>query len=352
MTIITPHSATFPLRAACTRLRELANDRGQWLGLRVYSRCMRVSVLLVLAVGCGNVTVTPDGPPPIDMPPDLGPHRHYVMDRQTVDVTANSLDVDGDGNIDNQLGSALSALGSQGFDVKGATNSSVDHGALILLLDLQVPDLGSATAARFTTFEGQNPQPPACGGASDVVCRQHLAGTASFDISPSSPNEPPLAGINAGGEHVSVGPGKLRIQLAPLGTTLSIDLVAAHAELKDITDTTLGNSIIAGGITEADVDGKFIPAAAQSFEAIVVRDCVNSGGTPPDCGCVAGSSGSSLLNLFDTAPQDCRIVEDEVRSNSLIQSLLAPDLTLEGGVRALSFGFSFTAVRGEFTQPN
>jgi hypothetical protein len=42
------------------------------------------------------------------------------------------------------------------------------------------------------------------------------------------------------------------------------------------------------------------------------------------------------------------ITLDEIRNNSLIQSLLAPDVTLEGQP-ALSLGFGVTAVKAAFT---
>jgi len=89
-----------------------------------------------------------------------------------------------------------------------------------------------------------------------------------------------------------------------------------------------------------------------NFMAAVVRDCTNLA-SPPGCGCVAGSTGKTSLDLFDGgvvgSPKDCAISVAEVRENSLIQSLLAPDLTLPGGQNALSIGIKVEAVSGTFT---
>ena len=355
MTIVTPHATPQHLRTARSRLHERAHDRGHRAVFRVYSGPMRLAVGFVLVVGCGNVTATPDAPvvdmPMIDM--FLGAHRHFVMDHQTVpannaEAKANSLDVDGDGDTDNQFGNVLAALSGQGFDVKMPTNTAVDQAAIVLLFDLQAPDLTTAAAAAFTSYFGTNPQPPACADPSDTLCRHHLDGTATFALSPSSPLDPPLTGAIAAGVYQG-GPGKLPIQVAPIGPTMPLELVGARVKLSNLTDTTIGTGIIAGGIPAVDVDSKIIPSAATAFEAMVTRDC-SSTTTPPSCGCIAGSQGSTAIGLFDTSPQDCRIVEDEVRNNALIQALLAPDVTLEGEP-ALSFGFGFTAVRGEFTPP-
>ncbi|MGE5186314.1 MAG: hypothetical protein ACM31C_29870 [Acidobacteriota bacterium] len=51
----------------------------------------------------------------------------------------------------------------------------------------------------------------------------------------------------------------------------------------------------------------------------------------------------ALVALFDTSPKDCTISLTEVQNNSLIKSLLAPDVTIENQP-ALSFGMQVTAV--------
>lgn len=104
--------------------------------------------------------------------------------------------------------------------------------------------------------------------------------------------------------------------------------------------------MIAGALSQAEVDTKFIPALHQNAVVQVMADC--TGTIPPDCGCAAGSTGRTYLNLFDTTPKNCAISLEEVRNNTLIQSLLAPDVTIEGQT-ALSFGFGVSAVKAAYT---
>src|SRR5262245_4278844 len=220
---------------------------------------MRGPALLVFVLGCGNVTSPPDGPPapPPDMP-NLGAHRHYVMDRQAIPTTSaeiavNSLDLDGDGMTDNQLCQAFSTLASQGFDVASATKTAVDRGTVILLFDLQSADLATAATATFTTLHGFAPIPAPCVSASDVVCRQHLGGTGAFNAeSPST--APPLAGAISGGV-LTGGPGKLTIEAAPLGAPVSLELIGARVKVSDITDTTIGGGVLGGAIPPRQQDG-------------------------------------------------------------------------------------------------
>jgi hypothetical protein len=49
-------------------------------------------------------------------------------------------------------------------------------------------------------------------------------------------------------------------------------------------------------------------------------------------------------------PKDCTISVSEVAQNSLIQSLLAPDVMIDG-VEALSVGVSASAVHAAFADP-
>ena len=65
------------------------------------------------------------------------------------------------------------------------------------------------------------------------------------------------------------------------------------------------------------------------------------------CGCMSGSTGKTILNLFDTMPKNCAVTVEEIKNNSLIQSLLAPDVTIDGKT-ALSLGIKATTVKGTF----
>ena len=72
-------------------------------------------------------------------------------------------------------------------------------------------------------------------------------------------------------------------------------------------------------------------------------------GEPP-CGCVKHSRADLLQGLFDRPPVDCRVSVDEVANNTIVQSLLAPDLKIDGE-HFLSFGVGVDLVRARFTAP-
>jgi hypothetical protein len=129
------------------------------------------------------------------------------------------------------------------------------------------------------------------------------------------------------------------------GSPLVLDLVGARVKMSMLGANGIGTGIIAGAITQSDINTKVYPQMQVSLAAQVAKDCTNT--TPPQCGCAAGSTGLTILNLFDTAPKDCAVTLAEVQSNTLFQSLLAPDVTING-MPAISLGVKVTAVRAGF----
>ena len=109
---------------------------------------------------------------------------------------------------------------------------------------------------------------------------------------------------------------------------------------------TGGSAILTGGLTTDDVETIVIPAATRELQRIVATECTL---TTSPCGCPSGSRGRQLQEIFDDN-NDCEIELDEVLVNSIVQSLLAPDLGT-GGDALLSFGFGVGLVPAEFTAP-
>jgi hypothetical protein len=282
----------------------------------------------------------------------VGTHYHYVIASETVPINNTQarqygLDLNNDATVDNQLGMVLATLAGMGFNIQGAATASVDTGSTLMLADLQATDLTSASHAGFTIYFGQNPQPAPCTGSSDTVCRHHLAGTGTFDVA-TTPHDPALRGGAAAGTF-AMGPGHLSIQLGMFATSapLRLDLIGARVSLASVTSTAIGSGVLAGAVTQNDIDTKVIPAMQQSFVPIIARDC-NMLASPPSCGCANGTTGNTLLGLFDTSPKDCMVTVPEIQNNSLIQSLLAPDVMIDGQM-ALSLGIGVTATAATFT---
>ena len=292
----------------------------------------------------------------IDAPMPPAAHHHYVMDSLLVPMNNTQardygLDLNGDGTVDNQLGMVIASLSSQGFQVQTATNAQVDRGQILELFDLGAGSFTLEPNATFRAFVGATPMPAPCNGPNDTTCRRHLTGSATFTIPAGSPINPELTGSIAGGM-MTTAPGHL---VAPVtlftaaGMPLYVTLIGARVQLAMASDPRIMQLKLTGGITQADIDGKVIPAMREGIEAQVMRDCTMLA-NPPGCGCASSSSGATMLNLFDTAPRNCSVSVQELRDSSLIQSLLAPDVMLEGQM-CLSYGVRATAVAAGFVAP-
>lgn len=307
-------------------------------------------------------TATTDTMTGVDAPPDSGGggvdampdsgtttpvYYRWIVDNQVIPTTTQQaqlygLDLDGNGSADNQLGFVFSALTAQGFDLQPVTDQAVARGQILMLGEANV---ATPAAATYTMYSGANPNPAPCTGPTDTVCRKHLAGTATFDLAATSAHDTPLAGSLANGV-LTAGPGNLQVTLGFTGAPLVLNLVGARVRLDMVSGASFGASVIAGAITTAERLAKIDPALQQSTMAAVAADCTST--TPPTCGCAAGSTGATMLSLFDSNPKDCQISLQEISDNSLINALLAPDVVV-GGQEAISFGFGATAVKATYT---
>lgn len=311
-----------------------------------------------------------DAPPHADAAPDAvmltGPHSHYIADKVFVPTTNTQardfgLDLDNDGTIDNQLGMVLSTFAGMGFPIQQANDQTVAEGQLLQLVDVQTPDFANAPLAGLLTrfADKATVTPPACnsGESYDPVtmanCKHHLTGNGSFTLDASTPNDPPLVGPVTNGVF-SGGPGTASIQIAVVGAqAIQLNLIGARFKASGLSATlapssTADSIIVGGGVTQDDLDNKFIPDLQMQLAAIIARDC-NGEVLPPSCGCMDPSEGKNVIGLFDTN-QDCMVTVDEVKNNNLIVSLLAPDLTI-GGTLALSVGVKLSVVNATFTVP-
>ncbi len=276
--------------------------------------------------------------------PPSGPHTGYVVDSVTV-PDDKPFDLDGNGVKDNALGQVLGILSGQGFDVQGSLDEAVAQGTIILLYDLQTPDFTTAAGAGLSILLGDNPAPAACTDVADLVCGHHLEGDASFDIAAASPTDAGVDGKIAGGVF-NGGPGNFTLQIALAGSNpISLDLIGARAKATGITADGIGEVLLAGAISEEQLNTEVLPAIHAQLGPIITEDCDAAAG-PPDCGCVADSTGSTIISFFDD-DADCGVTLDEIKNNGLIQSVLSPDVTIDG-VDALSLTVSTTAVGASF----
>lgn len=308
----------------------------------------------------------------------VGADNQFVMDSLLLPTTATeanmyglNLDNDPQGRPDNALGSILSALAGQSgdLDLQGTLDAQVAEGDIIILTNIVADQLTTWPDAGMWIYLGDNPTPAACTDANDTVCGNHLAGGATFDVHADSPrgDESRLFADIIGGK-LTGGPGNVTIQISLVdgGDNLTLNLIGTKVEIASVSETGLTNGKLGGAVTEKDLDTVVLPALAGIIASVVDEDC-DANATP--C-CPDGSTGETLLDLFDEDPADCVVTLEELQNNSLIASLLAPDVdllncpaedsdpsecTYEPGVDgfedSLSLGLGFSGVPASFTKP-
>lgn len=323
-----------------------------------------------------------------------GIDTQYVADSIIMPTSPNEaqqlgLDLDGDeqGRPDNALGQILSVLASQGdLDLQASIDEQVADGGLLLLFNLRATGLTTASGVGSWVFLGDNPSPEPCTDPDNIAtCGQHLDGNGSFDIAAESPRDAVLAGNLIVGMFKG-GPGKITLELS-LGDVdpISLSMIGARMEVKvNETDHTLLDGKLGGAITQDELDNNVLPAIVSVMEDSIGPDCMGSpsdcdcsaesclqaDGTPADCTtsqpdcCVEGSTGETIIDLFDNCSDDsttcdCAVTLQELRENDLISSLLSPDVDLldadgnfnprtDGVKDALSLGIGFSAVEANF----
>lgn len=304
-----------------------------------------------------------------DQPTPEGPHYGYVANKLLVPVNNNQareygLDLNNDKTVDNQLGMVLGTLAGQGFDLQGTVDEAIAEGSIIVLADFQTSSFTSTAGAGLQIKLGDMEMPAACNAGEEYLCKlsngtecdstdagcvcsgcgHHLA-AGTFTIDPNSPQNAAVAGKIVNGVFTG-GPGDITLKLA-IGSAegIELDLIGARSKASGLSETGMESVIIAGALTKDDLDMKVIPAIHAQLAPLITEDCPTP--SAADCGCVAGSTGKTVLNLFDTMPKDCGVTVDEIKNNTLIQSLLAPDVTIDGKM-ALSLGVKATAVKATF----
>ncbi len=342
----------------------------------VVSRWSTIAALLLGSlslIACGDDDG--GGDDDVNTDPLTGPYTHYVNDsvqvpQDSADTRKYGLNIDGDDadRPDNALGGILAALKGQGVDIQTTVTESVAAGNLVLLHSLQADDLTSDTSAGWKVLLG------------DPVTGPDFGGTGAFTVSATSPTDSLLRGSISGGQFQG-GPGDITIQLAlTAGTPIKVKLIGARLKA-NVTATGCTDGVLGGAITDAELNSSVIPGIQVLMNASVQEDapevggeltaCVmaadvcpdNAGGDPTTCDVermiCRSSTTKTILDLFD-ANDDAEITVAEIKDNTLIKALLAPDVDLlnaagtfeprvDGVKDSLSVGLGFTCANGVFT---
>jgi len=253
------------------------------------------SLLLVLTAGCAQ-------PSSNDVVgPFTGAVHRYAVDAISLphsgpDAQALGDDLTGDGFVDNQLGQLTATLFMEN-DLNVHPADLIASGAIASTVEVRADDLLDDPKVGVTYF-GRNGAPAMVAGGSFVAGmfqsnrtrETHVPGQAIIRIpvfADADPSEVELDGVE--------------IALAPAGD-LGYD------------------AVIRGGVPTAGL----MPVVVAGIQQMLAAN-------PAD---------HASLALWLDANGDGMVSDDEIVTNSLIDALLAPDMSLDDGTPALSFGFT------------
>ena len=334
----------------------------------------------LLSAGCGTnspTTMTCD-------PAKEAPHQFAVNKLLVPAVkTDYSIDLNGDGRPDNQLGNILGALASQGLDPQTSIDTAVLNGQALVLVSVNTCDatLQSDSAVTTTLYLGKSMANPDFGGMGMFTTDTSQAPAA-------------FSGALTGGVYESDNPVTTH---SPVSMTLSLPLISGSPPVSlkingayvKFTGSATGlmKGQLDGSIKNSDIQTSIIPAVAMLLTGKIMAtdlgqmctmnsDCKSSGMCTMSK-CVLGDTAKQIKMIFDVGdsnggnctnpdgtmgkPNDGKIDICEVSGNQLIANLLVPDVQIYAAdgttympnkantmKDSLSLGLGFTAVGAKF----
>ena len=295
--------------------------------------------------------------------------------------TDYSIDLNGDGRVDNQLGNIMGAFASQGIDSQSVQDQLVASGQIVHLVAVQTADALLMTDQQVgATWSIGKPQ-----------SSPDFTGHGAFSVDTTAPQGATL-GTLAGGVYASNNPATTT---HPVSADVTIVFGGAGAVRLQLHGAYLRFTVSSGGLMTGQIDGSMksadiqttiVPAVAMSLTArITATDLGHACATNTDCKssgmctmskCVLTDTAKQIQQIFDVGdsnggnctnpdgtlgvPNDGVISICEVSGNQLIANLLVPDVQIydaNGNYApnpknilkdSLSVGFGFTAVPATF----
>ena len=333
-----------------------------------------------------------EGPPPDmassstsgDVTSAHGAIHRYVVNKILLPQvkTDDSIDLNGDGRVDNQLGNVLGALASQGLTGQSQQDQLVMSGQVVHLVTVQSadPTLMNDSQVGGTWLIGA-PQP-----------NPDFSGNGTFSVDTTQPEGATL-GTLANGLYQSNNPittthpvlAEATLVFALGAAPVRLPLHGAHLRMKASTGGLMSGSI-QGSIKNSEIQTTIIPSIASALNAslhptdvghacTLNTDCKSSGMcTGGHCALsdnakqikmifdVGDGNGGSCTNPDGTLgkPNDNTISVCEVSDNQLIANLFAPDVQIydasgnyapnpsNAHKDSMSVGLGFTAVPASF----
>lgn len=310
-----------------------------------------------LAAACAANPEDPCYRDPDDCIDASGEHHRYVVSRVTlpdsaVEARSLGLDLDGDSEVDNQLGGLLQGIGSlTGLELNSVLNEAIARGQITLLVDVQTASFATADGAGARLLVGANPSIAPCSSDDDSACGNHLVPGTSFDVDTGRFIRAAVAGEVDGGQFEG-GPSQVSLEVdlsESIGIpAFTIDGIGTRARLSESGDGISG--VVAGAVTSQAISDVVLPAIIELAHSTCVAD--------NDACCAPGSIGATMMSLFDT-DGSCSLSVSELENDRTIGGLLEPRLDLLNGSsqfdphvggdpESLSLGARFEAVSAEF----
>jgi hypothetical protein len=280
------------------------------------------------------------------------PEHQFVVDDLRLPLSAADsqslgFDLDHNGTVDNRLGDMLVALqgAMSGTSPQDSVDAALLDGSLIVLLTVYAQSLDDSGSANAWAFVGQSqaltagPQPG-----------------MTVTVDPAGPQNAYFGGRVKTGVGYFGGDDAALVLRTPFTDygTLDLPLKAVRMEFDVSADgLSLENARVGGAVSESDMQATVLPQIASLLDSVLVENCTARGGAGGDgtCGCITGSGTATIQNLFDS-DGDCYVTADEVKTNSLLATLLEGDVTLDDGSKALSLSVGFHAIGATFTHPS
>ncbi len=338
-------------------------------GCRTDEDCKEARICDAKTRLCMDPPTTADGGFLADLSshPDLGvcgmvtgPHSLYATNALLLPgVNSFAIDIDGGGRKENQLKSIVGAISAAGFDLQGPIDAAIKAGRGVFLFDEESPNLTSGCASLTVNVAEVPFVPPTFGGSDNfAIDAGQMAASLIGQITNSKLNTT-LPKDQTGAQVQTIV-----IHLPLAGGMLPLTIYGAHVQ-GQLSPAGIMSGEIHGVIRQADINSMIIPAIADLLTNQIRKD--PTGGTT-----------GTIVKLFEDmtnpatiakcmvmadccakSPTTCKIVPDEVKSNSLIQNVLAPDVQAFTGTTwmpvpkgtmkdSLSVGLGFTAVKDTF----
>ena len=172
-------------------------------------------------------------------------------------------------------------------------------GSLLLLVRIKATALTTATGVGMWVYLGDNESPAACDDKLDEVCGNHLDGAGSAAIQAQLAHRRSCR-RQQHRRSLRRWPGySLASSLrSPTARPSRSSSLAAARAIATLGETTLTNGILAGAITDADLQNEVLPAVHAGITSSVDDDCT---GTVPNC-CDDGSTGATIVGLVRRRP--------------------------------------------------